>query len=114
MTLAGGVVVLLGCVALAACSFGGPPQSGQARANAATVAACRQRAEQVYDIQHRADIYRPPPAINTPSSGSYAPGGSTDRGLADLYARDRMISDCVRNTGTETDRGRAPTLRNAP
>ena len=72
MTVARGAAALLGCVALGACSFGGPPLHGQERANAATVAACRQRAEEVYDIQHRADIYRPPPAINTPSSGQYA------------------------------------------
>lgn len=120
MTLPHGAVALLacasllGCVGLGACSFGGPPPLGQARADAQTVAACRQRAEQVYEIQNRPDIYRQPPAINTPSSGTYAPGGSSDRQLSDLYARDRMVSDCVRNTGTETDRGQEQGLRNQP
>jgi len=114
MTFARGAAALLGCLALGACSFGGPPPSGQALANRQTVAACRQRAEEVYDIQHRAELYRPPPAINTPSSGDYAPGSLNDRRLSELYARDQLINDCIRNTGTETDRGQPPTLRTAP
>lgn len=105
---------LLGCLLLGACTFGSPPLTGQERANQETVSACRQRAEQVYDIQHRPDIYRPPPAINTPSSGAFSPVGMTDRRLSDLYARDQLVSDCVRNTGTETSRGQQPTIRNAP
>ncbi len=105
----------LGCLALAACSFGGaPPPSAQERADAATVAACRQRAEQVYEQQNRAAIYSPPPAINTPSSGAYAPGAAPQRGLADLYTRDQMVRDCIRNTGTQTERGRPPNPTNAP
>ena len=105
---------LLVCIALAGCTHGAPPPSAQARADAAAVAACRERADQVYEQQNRATIYSPQAAVNTPSSGAYAPGGAGDRGLASLYARDSLIRDCVRNTGSETDRGMAPTVRNAP
>lgn len=106
---------LLACLALGACSFGAPPPSTpQSRADAATVAACRERADQIYEQQNRAAIYSPPPAINTPESGAYAPG-MTDRGLAGMYARDTMIQDCVRNSGTAGTTGAAlPRLQNAP
>jgi len=110
----GALVLSACCLGLAACSFGGPPPgSATSRANAEALAACRDRAEQVYVQQNRPAIYSPQIAVNTPSSGAYAPG-VTNRGLADLYARDTMIRDCMRNTGTETDRGLAPGLRNTP
>jgi hypothetical protein len=89
--------VLLAAVALAACDAG--PPSAQAQADAATQAACRQRADQVYEQQNRGDIYSPQSQVNTPYSASYAPG-VTGRGLSDVFAHDRMVSDCVRNTGT--------------
>ncbi|MBV9248682.1 MAG: hypothetical protein JO227_05475 [Acetobacteraceae bacterium] len=103
---------LLLWVALAACN-GPAPQNPQAQANAATLAACRQRADQVYERQNRGRIYSPQSAVNTPYSAGYAPG-QTDIGLSQLFARDSMIRDCVRNTGTETQRGVAPGLRNTP
>lgn len=89
---------------LVAC--GGPltSRSPQSRTDAQTEAACRQRAEEIYDRRHRGDIYSPTPEINAPSSGSYAPG-APDRGLSQLYEHDNLINDCIRNTGTETDRG---------
>jgi hypothetical protein len=103
-----GLVSLLGAVALSGCK--GPPTGGQAQADAQTRAACRQRAEQAYDQQNRAEIYSPLSPVNTPYSANYVPD-SSDRGLSDLFAHDRMINDCIRNTGTGTDRsfpGSAP------
>jgi len=93
-------VVLAGCAA---------PQQGApaTRANAETVAACRQHADQVYDRRHRDTIYSPAQGTNTPFSGNYAPG-VPDRGLSQLFERDSLIRDCVRNTGTESDRGPGP------
>ena len=96
-----GLVSVMGAVALSACM--GPPQSGQARADSQTRAACQQRAEQAYEQQNRAEIYSPPSPVNTPYSANYVPDNSS-RGLSDLFAHDRMISDCVRNTGTGTER----------
>ena len=99
--LAMGLVCLMATIAVSACA--GPPLSGQAEADAQTAAACRQRADQAYDQQNRAQIYSPPSSVNTPYSSNYVPDNTT-RGLSDLFAHDRLVSDCVRNTGTTTDR----------
>jgi hypothetical protein len=93
--------LLAAAVVLSACDIG--PPGGQAQANAATVAACRQRAEQAYEQQNRGQIYSPASQVNTPYSGSYLPD-NTNRGLSDVFAHDRMVSDCVRNTGTGAER----------
>jgi hypothetical protein len=98
------VVVLMAAVVLSACQR--PPQTGQGLADAETRAACRARADQVYSQQNRAEIYSPPPTVNTPFSANYMPQ-TTDRGLSDLFVHDRMISDCVRNTGTGAERSQS-------
>jgi hypothetical protein len=87
-------------LALAACAGGG----SQPSANAQAEAACRQRADAVYNQQNRAAIYSPQSQVNTPYSGNYTPDVTT-RGLSDLFVHETMVRDCVRNTGTETDRG---------
>jgi predicted small lipoprotein YifL len=89
---------------LAACTEPAPlPASGQARANAETAAACRQRADEVYNMRHRDTIYAPPSEVNTPFSANYQPGVQ-DRGLSAIFERDSMVSDCERNIGAEGDR----------
>lgn len=89
---------------LAACAGPGPQLgTGQARADAETAAACRQRADDVYNMRHRDSIYAPPSQVNTPFSANYQPGVQ-DRGLSALFERDSMVSDCERNTGAEGDR----------
>jgi hypothetical protein len=90
-------------VALAGCAGSAPGGGGNIHGDAALEAACRQRADEIYDRQNRPAIYSPAPGVNSPFSGSYSPAVS-DRGLSDLYARDTAIRDCVRNTGTGTDR----------
>lgn len=102
---------VISAIALSACD--GPPETGQAQADADTRAACQQRANQVYDQQNRAEIFSPPPTVNTPYSANYVPSLS-DRGLSDLFAHDRMVSDCVRNTGTNTDRNPPPSPPPSP
>ena len=92
-------------VALSACA--GEQPSLQSQADAETQASCRQRAEQAYEQQNRAEIYSPPSQVNTPYSAAYAPGVS-GRGLSELFAHDRMVSDCVRNTGTGAERSPPP------
>ncbi|MDR3536190.1 MAG: hypothetical protein P4L71_06790 [Acetobacteraceae bacterium] len=109
------LAALFGCLALLACQNGsaspgggiGSIGGGLGNADAATRAACTQHAEQVYDQRNRAEIYMPQSSVNSPYSGNYNPG-ATDRGLSDLYARNSMIRDCVRNTGTETSRDVPP------
>jgi hypothetical protein len=95
------LLVLLG--ALAACTDFGPPLTGQAQANAQTVTACRRRVDQTLEQQDRGRVYSPQSQVNIPFSASYVPGIS-DRGLAQQYQYDSMVSDCVRNTGTTVDR----------
>lgn len=103
------IVMLLPLLALAQCAPA-PAPTPQSRADAATVAACREHANQVYDRNNRDTIYTISNQ-NSPFSANYTPG-VTDRGLAQLYTQQNMISDCVRNTGTETSR--APTQSPAP
>jgi hypothetical protein len=93
--------LLSGCllIGLGGCAFGASPQS---HADRATLDACRDHASQVFDRNHRADIY----SINQtglPYSGSYVPGNQTNT-LAAQYQNDQIIDDCVRNTGTQVNR----------
>jgi hypothetical protein len=94
-------VSLLGAVALSGCEA--LPLGGQAQADAQTRVACQQQAEEVYDQQNRGEIYSPQSPVNTPYSANYVPD-SSDRGLSDLFVHERLVNDCVRNTGTGTDR----------
>ncbi len=100
------ILLLLGAVALSGCAM--QPQTGQSQADAETRAACRARAEEAYDVQNRAEIYSPAVPVNTPYSANYVPGMS-DRGLSDLFVHERMVSDCIRNTGTGAERSESAT-----
>jgi len=93
------MVVLAGC-------GDQPPLTGQAQADAETQAACRQRAEAIYDQQNRGQIYSPSPSVNTPYSANYLPN-QTDRGLSQLFVHDKIVSDCVRNNGTGAERSQS-------
>lgn len=97
---------LLGAVALSACDGGSAP-TGQAQADAQTAAACRQRANEIYDRQNRGDIYAPNSSANSPFSANYTPDNPS-RGLSQLYAHDQLVSNCVRNTGTGAERSQPP------
>jgi hypothetical protein len=100
----GKLALALALVLVAACAVPLPPPStGQARADAQTAAACRQRADAVYNERHRDTIYAAPPEVDTPFSGAYAPG-EEDRQLSNVFERDSMLSDCERNTGAEGNR----------
>jgi hypothetical protein len=95
-------VLLLPVLALAQCTPPPAPVSSQQKADAATLAACREHADAVYDRTHRDTIYTIS-SRDSPYSANYTPG-VVDRGLPQRYGRDNMVRDCVRNTGTETDR----------
>jgi hypothetical protein len=79
------------------------PLRSQSQGDPQTVAACRQRANQVYDQQNRGAIYSQGPQANMPFSANYTPDNPT-RGLSAQFGYDRMVNDCIRNTGTETTR----------
>jgi hypothetical protein len=79
-----------------------PPQTAASRANQATVAACRTRAEDIYVSQNRDLIYR-----NDTSSTPYSAGPNTGiptHGLSSLFANQQVVDDCVRNTGAQAPR----------
>ncbi len=85
-----------------------PPPTGQARADAAVVTACREHAEQVYTRTRRDTIY----TISTrdsPFSANDTSAGVTDRGLSQRYGHENMVRDCVRNTDRSTTEAPAPT-----
>lgn len=115
------ILLLPALLALAACAAPPPPMAigsiggsaGQTRDDAATRTACREHADAVYDRQHRDTIY----SISnrdTPYSANYTPG-MMDRGaLSQRYERDNMVRDCIRNTGTETDRSESEAPGTAP
>ncbi len=100
--------LLIGVLMLSGCGDH-IPLSGQAQADASTQTACRQRASAVYDQQNRAQIYSPSAAsrVNTPFSANYTPV-ETDQGLSQIFTQDRMINDCVRNSGTGAERSQPP------
>jgi len=89
---------------LSACQSAAPPPSAsagmsgrQGRVDAERAAFCRQRAEEIYMTQNRGDLYRMDNR-DAPFSGGFV-SGMTNRGLPDRFAQDRMIADCIRNTG---------------
>ena len=94
--------VMLLLLTLPACTPSPAPSSGQARADAATMTACREHADAAYNRQNRDSIYTIS-SRDTPFSANYTPG-LVDRGLSQRYGHELMVRDCVRNTGTETDR----------
>jgi len=89
---------------LSGCTLGpSPAGGGEAQAQQSLVTACRQRADEAYNVTHRDQIYASESQVNTPFSANYQPG-IPSRGLSDLFARDQMVDDCVRNTGAEGSR----------
>jgi hypothetical protein len=106
-------VLFLTAVTLGGCDAPIPaPLRSQAQADASTVAACRERANQIYDQQNRGAIYSPQSQANTPFSANWTPD-VPNRGLSSQFSFDRTVNDCIRNTGTGTDRNVPPTNASA-
>ncbi len=94
-----GLLCALAALALAGCTE--PPASSassETRSDAATLDACRRRANEIYDRQNRASIFAANSGLNSPSSGAYV-SGQTDRGLSARFAQEQLIRECVRNAG---------------
>ena len=110
---AGSMLSLCILVGLGGCAFPSSPQSHTERA---TLAACRENANEIYNRNHRGEIY----SINQvglPYSATYLADNQTNT-LAEQYVNDRVIDDCVRNTGTDRNRdepaGAAPAPADQP
>jgi hypothetical protein len=106
MTFERATVWLAALIALAACSPP-PAPTAQSRANQATLAACRHRADETYLRQNRASLYMQDDR-DSPGSSTYV-SGITTRGLSDRYGWDSQVSDCVRNQGAAEETAPAPT-----
>ncbi|HTW28866.1 MAG TPA: hypothetical protein VME92_17195 [Acetobacteraceae bacterium] len=89
------ISALAALLALAACSKPLPPQ--QARANAATEAACRSRADEIYLKQNRAQLSERDQRLDPYSANGLT--GNTTAGLPELYGRDQNYLDCLRQMG---------------
>jgi hypothetical protein len=99
-------------LALACCAplgSDGPPTADQAAR-----AACRQQAEQSFDIRNRATRYTPTTGRDSPYSGQSAP--EIDRGLVDRYSYTQDYQDCLRSSGARQaiERPAPATLPPAP
>ncbi|MBV9784100.1 MAG: hypothetical protein JO264_09795 [Acidisphaera sp.] len=97
-------------IGLAAC--GAPPPS---QPSAATQAACRSRADEVYLRQNRQSIYRADDYAGGIRDAPYATTGLpgiTTNGLADRYDRDEMVRSCL--NGTENNGEVVPSPGVAP
>jgi hypothetical protein len=89
-------------VGLGGCAF---PASPRSHTDRATLAACRDHANQVYETRNRGDLY----TINQtglPYSASYLAGNQTND-LAARFSNEQIIDDCIRNTGTGISRDNA-------
>ncbi len=69
---------------------------------AADLSACRARADEIYNKQNRAEVYRSDTFVSdtrdSPFSTSGLPG-ITSNGLSGLYQHDDLVSSCVNSRG---------------
>jgi len=104
------ILPLMAMLALGGCSAGpmgsvessavGPSgDAGQTRTDLATRAACRQRANEMYDQRDRARSYSVNSTANTPYSAN-STVGVPSQGLSGQFAYDQTIAECERNSGT--------------
>lgn len=76
-------------------------------ADRAARAACRQQAEQSYNIRNRADLYRPDYGRDAPMSGQSSP--EITRGLSERYSFEQSYQDCLRSRGARLTPPLTPT-----
>lgn len=100
---------------LAGCSA---PQGSAGTASPAQAAACRQRADEVYERQNRADVYRSDTYASGTRDAMFSSTGSPAAALAGLpgrFARDRMLAECLRGAaGNVASTPDAPAPATAP
>ncbi len=104
--------VVFATMALACCT---PAPEAPQTADQAARAACRQQAEQSFNIRNRADLYKSDYGRDAPLSGQLTP--QIDRGLADRYSYEQSYLDCLRSRGarqTPTTLPAAPAAATTP
>jgi hypothetical protein len=75
---------------------------GAPKVDLQTQAACRERANEIWEQQDRANIYKPNSSVNTPFSANWEPDVPS-RGLADQYAYGKTVADCERESGSGSE-----------
>jgi hypothetical protein len=86
--LLGGILMLAGCA-------GSAPQS---RASAAQRIACGHRADEVFQLQNRGAVYQSDQYVSSTRDAPFSSLGTVGvqtTSLSDLYARDKIQSDCI-------------------
>ena len=110
------LTLLLGATVLAGCAA---PASGP-RPSAAQAAACRQRADEVYDRQNRAELFRSDSYAGGTRDAMFSSTGSPGASIGLLsarFARDRLVDDCLRgaaNNVASTPDAPLPTSTTVP
>ena len=86
-----------------------PPETSATRAEQATIAACRERADRIYTVQNPASRLVTDQR-DSPRSASYVEGITT-RGLGERFAWDNTVSNCVRgNAGPSGPASTGPAM----
>jgi hypothetical protein len=82
------------------------PSADRAHASAATLAACRTRADEVYQRQNRAEVYNADTYATAERDSPYSTQGLpgiTTNGLSGAYRRDQLEDDCLNATEAGPD-----------
>ncbi len=85
-------LVLAGCAA----------NDSNGHADAATAAACRQRADDVFATRHPDAVYNADTYASSLRDSPFGTSGSPSlptNGLSDAYERDRLLRDCLAGIG---------------
>jgi hypothetical protein len=91
-------LALLAAATLAACTQSFGSSANRAGATPKAMAACRMRADEVYEHQNRAEVYSADMLAggqrDSPFAAAGTPGSPT-AGLSGRYARETMLDDCL-------------------
>lgn len=113
-------VVSMALLAVVSACSAPPPPTPSDRASAATQAACRQRAEEIYQQQNRGELYRSDQLATQADSPLSAGGlkGFTPQGLSQRYDYGSIVQDCLRSSQAATESSQTgapgPALRPPP
>jgi hypothetical protein len=80
-----------------------PPASPRSHASAAALAACRQRADEVYNRQNRAAVYQSDTYATSQRDSPFTGAGIngvTSSGLGGLFQHDQFEDDCLTSSGS--------------
>lgn len=94
---------LVVAAALAALLAGCAAPEPQSHAAAVNAAVCRQRADQVYALRNRDQVYKDDTYATSARDAPLSTSGTigvTSRGLSARYERDQILSDCLAGTGS--------------